>query len=137
MPGCVLRAVGVDFDVDAYLRTASFAAEAVFRKGRRRSRATVHTRSGFNAGVSDASGSDLAAQVRDAVGFLRAHRDALERLVATPGVEEVGLDFGLYDVATPERPWPSYRLDRELVALCGELSLEIELSFYGAEPSDE
>jgi hypothetical protein len=45
------------------------------------------------------------------------------------------LDFGLYYQATPDRPWPSYRLPAALVELAGKYGIEIELSFYSAPPS--
>jgi hypothetical protein len=41
------------------------------------------------------------------------------------------LDFGLYDLATNDRPWPTYRLPLALVELAGKHHIEIELSFYG------
>ena len=44
------------------------------------------------------------------------------------------LDFGLYDMATENHRWPSYRLPAELVRLAGRHGIEIDLSFYGAEP---
>jgi hypothetical protein len=43
------------------------------------------------------------------------------------------LDFGLYDRATEERPWPSYHLPASLIELAGKYHIEIELSFYGPE----
>jgi hypothetical protein len=42
------------------------------------------------------------------------------------------LDFGLYYLASPARPWPSYRLPASLISLAGKHGIEIELSFYGS-----
>lgn len=42
------------------------------------------------------------------------------------------IDFGLYDLATEDAPWPSYRLPASFVRLAGELGCAIDLSFYGA-----
>jgi hypothetical protein len=42
------------------------------------------------------------------------------------------LDFGIYDRATKEKPWPSYHLPAALVELAGKHGIEIELSFYGS-----
>jgi hypothetical protein len=50
--------------------------------------------------------------------------------------ERMSLDFGIYDIATERNPWPSYLLPGELVRLAGRQGIEIELSFYGAEPPD-
>ena len=44
------------------------------------------------------------------------------------------LDFGVYDRATDDQPWPSYRLPMSLVELAGKHGVELELSFYGVEP---
>ena len=44
------------------------------------------------------------------------------------------LDFAVYDRATVDRPWPSYRLPATLIELAGKQGIEIELSFYGIEP---
>lgn len=44
------------------------------------------------------------------------------------------LDFGLYDRANEDGPWPSYRLPSALIEIAGRHGLEIELSFYGVGP---
>ncbi len=41
------------------------------------------------------------------------------------------VDFGQHDLATEERPWPSYRLPAAFIEAAGELGLEVVLSFYG------
>ena len=68
---CTLRVSGAQFDVDAFLETSPFSPAGVFRRGEPRMPATqpdgkVREVSGMNISVSDASWSDLAAQVTDA-----------------------------------------------------------------------
>ncbi len=46
------------------------------------------------------------------------------------------LDFGLYDLATENRPWPSYRLPVPLIELAGKYGIQVELSFYGSGGKD-
>jgi hypothetical protein len=43
----------------------------------------------------------------------------------------MSLDFGLYDRATENMPWPSYSLPATLIELAGKHGISIELSFYG------
>jgi hypothetical protein len=42
------------------------------------------------------------------------------------------LDFGVYYLATEQRPWPSYHIPPALTELAGKYRIEIELSFYGS-----
>jgi hypothetical protein len=83
--------------------------------------------SGFNLVVSDAPGTDFAAQVDDATAFLIAHRKELARLMEAPGVEDVVLDFGIkrLDMAVQSVTFPA-----QLIRLAGDLGLAIELSQY-------
>jgi len=62
--------------------------------------------------------------------FLEEHEAELERLTIFPGVESVGLDFGIgwRDVAVQSDAFPS-----GLVKLAGKLGLYLMLSLY---PSD-
>jgi hypothetical protein len=48
--------------------------------------------------------------------------------------DSCALDFGLYERASRDRPWPSYRLPADLVEVAGKHAIELELSFYGTEP---
>lgn len=77
--------------------------------------------------MSDAPDTNLAAQVVDAVSFLRSHDAEIRRLIQFPGVEGVTLDFGIArrDVAAQFDYLPP-----ELIQLAGSLALGIELSQY-------
>jgi hypothetical protein len=95
---CVLRAIGRDFDVDAFLADSPLPRDAVFHRGEPRGPgegALKRAASGFNSPVSGAALDDLDGQVQDASHFLRQHEEELRRLGRFPGVEEVCLDFGL------------------------------------------
>ncbi|HEY0379456.1 MAG TPA: hypothetical protein VGC87_21240 [Pyrinomonadaceae bacterium] len=128
MPGCVLRAAGDGFQVEKFLETCTLSPCNVFRKGERKSRDRVWDTSGITVVVSDASGDEPDRQVREAVSFLKAHRDELARLRAFDGVTEMGLDFGL----NRKNGFAQYiRFPAELTAIAGELRMGIEVSIYG------
>jgi hypothetical protein len=132
MPGCVLRASGANFAVDAFLARSSIVACKIWRSGEpslvgRQSTTT----SGFNAVVSEAA--DLVTQVSEALAFLREHRGELLRLSAATRTENLHLDFGI-----PQRNVAAQfeRLPSELVRAAGEFRMSIELSLYAVCSED-
>lgn len=128
MPGCVLRAIGDSFQVDKFLKKSSLMPCNVFRKGERKSDNRFWNTSGMTVVVSDSSGDELTLQIKDAIEFLRANRDELSRLRGFDGLEEMGLDFGIYgkNCFLQSSEFPA-----ELIALAGDLEMGIELSVYG------
>ncbi len=132
-PMCVLRVSGRDFDPRAYLAASSLQPYEVFRAGdpcatRRDAARHSHSDSGFMVNVSDHD--ELSGQVADAVTFLQAHAGALARLRATPGVDDVRLDFPIYDSGVAAR---FLYLSPELLAEAGRLHVGIELSVYAVD----
>lgn len=65
MPGCVLRASGADFDVEAFLANSTFSPCAVFQRGEPRTlrSARINSTSGFNLEVSTADGGHVPIQI--------------------------------------------------------------------------
>ena len=134
MPSCMLRVSGSTAKVRKFLAASSIQPVRVFWKGEPsilKSRGPIKT-SGFNIALSGADG--LPAQATQAAKFIRKHKDDI-LLIKSLGFSSATIDFGLYDLATEDRPWPSYRLPTAIIQLAGELGCNIELSFYGA-PSD-
>ena len=133
MPGCVLRVGSKSLRVERLVRASGLRPIAIHKKGRPRvpGGVTLCRASGFNVDVSVVDG-DVKRQARDAIRFLTRHARGLARLRRCSHFDGMVLDFGLYYRATPDRPWPSYRLPAALVALAGKHGIEIELSFYGA-----
>jgi hypothetical protein len=128
---CVLRAIGVSFDVDAFLAKSPFRAQAVFHRGSPKMPGSPDgakwASSGFNVAVSDQGFDDLALQVRDAARFLNLHEDELRRLGGFPGVEEVCLDFGIRrrDVAMQTEVFPA-----DLLWQAGALDIDLVVTHY-------
>ncbi len=98
MPGCVLNASGVDFNVDLFLKTSLWRNIAIVR---RRGEQTgmmlrpIRKYSGFTIDISDPGEEQLEPQIREATKFLQKSIIELERLIAFPGVDEVELGIGL------------------------------------------
>jgi len=130
----MLRVSGSTAKVRKFLATSSIQPGRVFWKGEPsilKSRGAIKT-SGFNIELSGAEG--LPAQATQAAKFIRKHKNDM-LLIKSLGFSPATIDFGLYDLATEDRPWPSYRLPTAIIQLADELGCNIELSFYGV-PSD-
>lgn len=133
MPSCILRVSGSTAKVRKFLAASSIQPLRVFWKGEPHileSRNPIKT-SGFNIELSSAD--ELPSQAKQAIKFIRKHKSDI-LLIKNLGFSLVAIDFGLYDMATEDRPWPSYRLPSAIVQLAAELNCSIELSFYGAPP---
>ena len=134
MPSCILRVSGSTAKVRKFLAASFIQPVRVFWKGEPsvpKSRGPVKT-SGFNIELSGAEG--LPAQATQAAKFIRKHRDDII-LIKSLGFSATTIDFGLYDMATEDCPWPSYRLPAAIIQLAGELGCSINFSFYGT-PTD-
>ena len=133
MPSCILRVCGSTAKVRKFLASSSIEPVQVFWKGEPRTHQgrSIVKASGFNIELSRAEGID--AQAAQAVRFIRKHKDDIF-LIKSLGFSSATIDFGLYDLASDNRPWPSYRLPSQLVQLAGDLGCGIELSFYGVPP---
>jgi hypothetical protein len=134
MAGCVLRIESATTNVESLVRASGLRPIVIHRRGQPRvsGGSALSPSSGFNVDVSKSNGG-IEKQVRDAVRFLNRHEAGLRRLRRCKNYKGMTLDFGLYDRATDERPWPSYRLPAALLKLAGTLEIGIDLSFYGSD----
>lgn len=83
--------------------------------------------------VSDADWDDLPGQIRDAVSFLKAHRSEIAGLIDQYGVADVLLDFPLWSTIGPTVANQNLAFPAELIAVCGELGIGLELGVYSRE----
>ncbi len=128
----VLRAYGVEFNVDEFLAGCTRPVCAVKRRGAPVSPASQpdgrrHEQSGIHILASDADFSEFPRQVEESVMFLHRNEAEVRRLCQFTGVEGVTLDFG---IERRDVPVQCDRLPAELVRLPGSLGLNIELSQY-------
>jgi len=80
--------------------------------------------------MSGSHGRSIEKLARQASSFMLEHRADMT-LLKSMKFKRSTIDFGLYDLATEEHPWPSYRLPTSIIEMAGEFGFEIELSFYG------
>lgn len=130
--------MGQAFDVEGFLADSPFRPDGVYRKGDplapMGAKGRVRSASGFDLRVGAASFDDLPGQIREAVAFLDEYEDELRRLSAFPGVEGVGLDFGLRrrDVVAQTDVLPS-----ELLWRAGALDIDITVTHYAIADEEE
>ena len=139
---CVLRVSGLELDPYEFLASSSLEPAAVFVRGRPRLASRpdgpMHEESGINWDVSDASWDQLPSQVEDAIAFLKLNRAEIERLVTHRGVTAVGLDFAVSRAVGGSAPRSqSVSFPAELLRLAGELGLDVSVSTYFVDESDE
>lgn len=126
----VLRASGVNFDVDAFLAKSKFKPYRIYHKGDPRSKRPGKTErskeSGLCLDAADADFDDLPGQIRQTMAFLKRNQKELKKLTTFPGVE-AAIDFGFTkrDVIIQFDRFPA-----ELIRLAGALGLAIEISLY-------
>ena len=132
MPGCILRAQGSTAKVRKFLRTTELQPIKVYWKGEAgfpASRGPSKV-SGFNLALSDSHGESIQKQARQAFVFLQKNKESMH-LLKSLGFKNLIIDFGLYDLATENKPWLTYHLPAKLIALLGEFNFELCISFYG------
>ncbi|MGA6982686.1 MAG: hypothetical protein WBZ11_14115 [Candidatus Sulfotelmatobacter sp.] len=135
---CTLKASGTCFDVDEFLKVSSLDALNAFHRGDADFPISSVTRRGQYAGVSISVGvrefSDLNSQIRDAVDFLTANEQELQRLRDFPGLERMYLDF---PVETRDMVFQSDAFPPHLLSLLGRLNIGLVLSRYPSFASAE
>jgi hypothetical protein len=128
MPGCIFKASGRDFDVDAFVAQTSLHLFQIFHRGDAPSaRRGPYESSGFKVDVSQADGC-LRTECEDAEIWLSTNLTELLRLAAYTGVEDLRLDFG-YNRRANALVQSDY-LPPSLLALAGKARIGIELSLY-------
>lgn len=134
MAGCIFRASGEHFAVNAFLAVSSLTPDTVWHRGEpvQRNRSQLQT-SGFSVVVSNSWGV-LPPQIDDALVFLRTHEYELARLRQIPAVTDLRLDFA-YE--RRQAPFQCDTLPHQLLLTAGSLGISIELSLYPCEDDFE
>ncbi len=134
---CYLNILGADFDVDNCLLKTTMRPQDIWHKGEPKFKTKPDgkklTHSGCSFVASNADFDQFNEQVADVTAFLKDHYKDLQKLTQTIGIEYAVLDFGVeYDESKFVQ---SKYLPIDLIKLCAELNISIELSIYA--PSAE
>ena len=133
---CHLRVSGRKFNVDVYLKKHPCEVAALYRKGepeyKHKPKGPKKKYSGFNICVSNAEFENLKRQIKDAVEFLKDKDNSrqISILANYPGVEDLGLDFGVSCKQRDKFPIKWYYFPPELLLLAGKLGIGLEITFY-------
>ena len=132
---CVLRVAGSKAAVRSFTARTSLPVCRVFIAGEPLlpGSAKLTRVTGFNVSVSTAPGTDLPAQVRDALRFFKRHVRELRRMRAAFKRGSPELDFSIWVLAPPETLTHSYWLPPQLLKLAAEFGFTIRLSLYPTE----
>ncbi len=136
MPGCVLRACGIDFDVEEFLQQSSLVPYCVHVRDQ-----PVALDSDYlaktNALYVDVADADLSrcAQILRAQAFLNANRAELLQLSQTAGVECLELDFGQYFFGE-ERVSQQFSFPPEFLTECAAANVGLTVTVYATNGSD-
>lgn len=136
MPGCVLSATGSDFDVGAFLKSSrwrEFAFMYVRGDPTASKSCPVQRNSGLSLEISDLEECSLEQQIRDALVFLTKERGEIQRLINYPGVDSLGLRFGIFWFR--DTLCQFHTLSPEFLRLAGELGIEVTFCIYGTSDS--
>lgn len=126
---CVLRASGIYFDVDEFLKTSTLDVLTAFRCGAVQFPISSITRrseySGMSVSVSTRETSDLNGQIEDAISFLSENDQELKRLRNFPGLERIDLDFPVED---RDLVYQRDGFPHQLLSLLGSLRIGLIIS---------
>lgn len=128
---CVLRAGGVKFDVDEFLKSSTLDVLTAFHRGAVRFPTTSVTRtseySGMNVTVCAHQFPDLRTQIEDAIRFLRENEQELRRLRHAPGLDRMDMEFPVED---RDMVFQSDAFPSRLLSLLGSLDIGLVISRY-------
>lgn len=132
---CVLRVAGSKAAVRSFTARTSLPVYRVFFTGEPLlpGKPKLARTTGFNVSVSSAPGSDVPAQVRDAIRFCKKHAAELRRMRAAFKRGSAELDFSVWATEPSSTFTHSYRLPPSLMELAARYGFTVRLSIYPTE----
>ncbi len=135
---CVLRAGGVKFDVDEFLKNSTLDVLTAFHRGEVQFPTASVTRrseySGMNVSVSTREFSDLRGQIEDAVKFLQENEREVKRLRDFAGLDRMDMDFPVED---RDMVFQADAFPPQLLSLLGNLNIGLVISRHPVPRSME
>jgi len=137
---CILRVDGSELNLDDCLADIRLTAYAKYRKGEPTKsvlqRGQLNDSSGFKLLASDSN--DVSIQIDEALMFLKEHHPSLKTLSVRPDIETTTLDFAWYFPVGKNGAAAQFRtFPPDLLRLCGDLKIGIEVSVYATAEDDD
>ena len=133
MPSVIFHVRGKKFQSEAELAKTSLNAYDIHHIGdvvKRKRGDFKFQDSGFSVDIGPKKNEDLAAQIKVAIKFVKKHFAVIKRI---KNADDLRLNFG-YRMRFAKDGEPFWvqcnTLPPEFLKMCGELKIEIELSFY-------
>jgi len=129
---CILRIGGKDLDIDNFAGKVDIFWYKEAYKGTSRNLAGTkkYDNSSLSVTTSDAGFNEICRQIDDTVRFLNHYKNKLLAIKDTPEVEFATINFGVDSNIDEEHLTQSFNLPVELIAICGQLGIAIEISIY-------
>lgn len=127
---CVLSIIGVDFDPDAFLLASKLNVEKVGHKGQPRYKTrpdSMFPHSLVSVCTSKAGFDEFDQQVDETIEYLKSNYEQLKVIAQTENIQYAHIDFGVNYMG---KFMQTHHFPLELVKLCAELGLCIEVSVY-------
>lgn len=132
---CYLRVSGKDFDVDKFITESEFKdwdrkdLQISYKGETSGPRKRPLETNGFQIHISDTDFQNFAKQQKDAFAFLSKYQESFMKLAPFGSFEWRHLDFGM-DGWPPNGFTRTYTISDELMKLCSQLNIGIEISTY-------
>lgn len=135
---CVLRVSSARSSFSVFLSDTIFPCYQSHEKGDRHHirKPTFRADFGFSCNVSRRKWTDFEGQVTDAIRFLVTNSVELDRLLANCDVDDIRLDFPVESQLSDHVLGQYDYLPPELVRLCAQHGIGIELSQYARDWGD-
>ena len=129
---CVLSIIGENFDVDAFVNESKIRGFNVGYKGDPINKVNKRTRTFSLASIttSNADFDNIKDQIEETIEFLVKYKSSLIHIANTPGIECATIDFGVESIIDKNHLTQSFNFPIELIKVCADLGIEIELSIY-------
>lgn len=136
---CVLHVRSLNDSFSEFLKHTSLPVYRSYEKGQTASlrKGTVYDNFGFSCEVSKCEWSDFPGQVEEAIRFLKAHSEQLRSLTLNHKIDDIRLDFPIANRLSESVFCQCDFLPPELVSLCAQNCIGIELSHYDMGRGEE
>ena len=132
---CVISIIGKDLDIDDFVLKSKLKGLSKSYKGEIINATKPNGKKleySFVSGItSKANFNDFGNQLKDTIRYLKRNKSKLEYISMAKNVEYATLNFGMdSQIDNDQRFVQTILLPKDLLILCGQLGLDIELSIY-------